>query len=293
MQKSSKLGFSLIELSVVILVIGVLVTGITKGSRILSEAKLKSAQSLTINSPVVGVGGLLFWLETTLQKSLQNSSGSFQIADGDNILNWNDINPKTNNPYVATEGTMQPIYKLNGIGGLPTLFFDAALDATTGDTLTVTNDGKLNSSETTLFIVTEALQITSTWGTPFSIRGPGFTGFNIYKQNSNANWHLWSGTGAAWRQGQASIPIQFSAPIIITIEIYSNIENIYKNGNLFDGDVSTFVPAASTTNLSIGSNYSGLFFDGYISEIILFDKRLTSSDKSSVHSYLKQKYGIN
>ncbi|MCE3255904.1 MAG: hypothetical protein K0R25_1398 [Rickettsiaceae bacterium] len=62
-QNKPKLAFSLIELSVVILVIGILVVGITKGMSIMRSAKLQSAQSLTQSSPVALIDGLKLWLE--------------------------------------------------------------------------------------------------------------------------------------------------------------------------------------------------------------------------------------
>ncbi len=69
----NKLGFSLIELSIVILVIGILVIGITKGSRIIRESKLKSAQALTMSSPVASMSNIVMWLESTSEKSFANS----------------------------------------------------------------------------------------------------------------------------------------------------------------------------------------------------------------------------
>ena len=65
MKNHSKLAFSLIELSVVILIIGILVLGVTQGSRMMYEAKLKSAISLTQSSPVISMENLVLWLEPT------------------------------------------------------------------------------------------------------------------------------------------------------------------------------------------------------------------------------------
>ena len=64
MNKNNK-AFSLIELSIVILVISLLVVGVTKGSRLMSEAKLKSAQALTSSSPVNAMTGVVLWLDAT------------------------------------------------------------------------------------------------------------------------------------------------------------------------------------------------------------------------------------
>jgi prepilin-type N-terminal cleavage/methylation domain-containing protein len=45
-------AFSLIELSIVILVIGLLIAGAIQGSKMISKAALSSARTLTESSPV-------------------------------------------------------------------------------------------------------------------------------------------------------------------------------------------------------------------------------------------------
>ncbi len=60
MQKNYN-AFSLIELSIVILIIGILVAGVTKGSTLYQKIKLSSARSVTNNSPVAYISGLSVW----------------------------------------------------------------------------------------------------------------------------------------------------------------------------------------------------------------------------------------
>ena len=62
-------AFSLIELSIVILIIGILVAGVTQSSRLIREFKLTTAKNLTRNSPVSSIKGLYFWFETTSESS--------------------------------------------------------------------------------------------------------------------------------------------------------------------------------------------------------------------------------
>jgi len=122
MTKKIKLGFSLTELSIVILVIGILVIGITKGSQIISAAKLKSAQSLTINSPAASVSGLFFWLDSVSDKSFDTD-----INDGDLISNWYDINPQSTLKTNFTQSdSARPTYRSSGINGLPSVEFDGS-----------------------------------------------------------------------------------------------------------------------------------------------------------------------
>ena len=107
MKKSSNLkAFSLIELSVVILIIGVLVLGVTQGSRMMREAKLTSARSLTTSSPVASIEGLAMWLEATSEKSFKSSEAvNTAIGSTGTITDWYDINPQTTSPNNANQAT--------------------------------------------------------------------------------------------------------------------------------------------------------------------------------------------
>lgn len=290
-----KLGFSLIELSVVILVIGILVIGITQGSRILSESKIKSGRSLTQSSPVASTEGLALWLETTNEKSLQNSQNSYNIADGNNIKNWTDISPTISSHLVATESTDMPIYKRNGIGGLPTLFFDAASDASSGDDLVINYTQDLNTSNFTLFIVTQPLQQTTSWGTVVMSRnspGGGQYGYNLYKNNANTNWQFWLGSTSAWNI-VSSATLAFNKPMIFDLYRNNTESRLYRNSILENTVVSNF-----TTNpnqpFAIGkmSDSNTLYYDGYISEIIYFKRALKNSERTAIENYLSQKYSI-
>ncbi len=291
MQKSSKFGFSLIELSVVILVIGILVIGITQGSRMIAASKLKSAQSLTQSSPVNSIEGVVLWLEPTSETSLQNSSNSYNVSDNDNIKNWNDINQGTKK-FVATESTNMPIYKKDGIGNLPTLFFDAATNGASGDILTINYDASLNSDTFTIFIVTEPLEATTNWGTVIMTRNwnAPTRGYNIYKNNSNTNWEIWNSGSSP-----LTTPVTFSKPVILTVHRHSSTISLYQNSTLKDSNANTTFARNPDNNFTIGSSNSGtptFYYDGYISEIIVFNCALKQTEITSVEQYLSQKYSI-
>jgi prepilin-type N-terminal cleavage/methylation domain-containing protein len=247
-QQQPKLGFSLIELSVVILVIGILVIGVTQGSRIMAESKLKSARGLTQGSPVSSTEGLTLWLETTMEKSLQNSGDAYNLGDGENVKNWNDINPTNSSPLVATESTNMPVYQKAGIGNLPTLFFDAASDSTSGDMLTVSFTPLVNSQNFTLFVVTKALEQTTSWGAVIMSRDAFVSGdrkgYNFYKDNVNADWEFWGGNLSSWHQISAAL--SFNQPYIFSLNRDSANYRLYQNGVL-----KNTTTAAYTANTSL------------------------------------------
>ncbi|MBM3580237.1 MAG: prepilin-type N-terminal cleavage/methylation domain-containing protein [Alphaproteobacteria bacterium] len=162
-------AFSLIELSIVLLIVGIIIAGITQSSRLVRQSKLKSAQNFTQSSPVNSMKGLSVWFETS-----QESSFPAGRDDGEAIVQWNDINPQTMAKLyavpasgVTTTGDSAKIsYRSDGINGLPSINF--AGSATTAGVLA------LSSSTTTL---TNAAIITNADPNNAS----AFTAFMVYK----------------------------------------------------------------------------------------------------------------
>ena len=72
MKNFHKKAFSLVELSMVILVIGILIAGISQGIDLYQDMRLATARSLTQNSRVGRIDNLELWLETTTEKSFDN-----------------------------------------------------------------------------------------------------------------------------------------------------------------------------------------------------------------------------
>ncbi len=99
-------AFSLIEISIVILIIGILVAGVTQSSRLISQAKLSGAKSMTQSAPVSSIKNLALWIESTSDASFQSSD----LDDGTAITTWNDINPQATLKASFTV-TNSPIYK--------------------------------------------------------------------------------------------------------------------------------------------------------------------------------------
>lgn len=82
-------AFSLMEVSIVIVVIGILVAGVNQGLGLFYKTKIKSAQALTKGSRVNNIKGLIVWYEPTLDESFISS----ETNNGSTISQWNDVNP--------------------------------------------------------------------------------------------------------------------------------------------------------------------------------------------------------
>lgn len=94
-------AFSLIELSIVILVIGILIAGITQSSRLVKQVRIRTAQTLTQSSPVNSIKDLAVWFEPTMESSFADS----ETQNNSTITNWYDINSHSSIKNNATQDT--------------------------------------------------------------------------------------------------------------------------------------------------------------------------------------------
>jgi prepilin-type N-terminal cleavage/methylation domain-containing protein len=146
-KKIRRNAFSLIELSIVILIVGILVAGVTQSSSLVRKFRLNTAIQMTKNSPVPSINNLAMWLETTGENSFINSSGSKNISDGDSIQTWVDSNPQSISKILVTQTATdrRPTFAENVINGIPVVRFSEDFFATT-----LANSG---SADMTVFIV--------------------------------------------------------------------------------------------------------------------------------------------
>ena len=94
-------AFTLIELSVIILIIGIMIAGTFIGTRIIAKSRLAAAESLARSSPVPGIKDNMLWLETSLSASIDSS----QASDGAAVTSWYDQSSNAAKPLVVAVGT--------------------------------------------------------------------------------------------------------------------------------------------------------------------------------------------
>jgi prepilin-type N-terminal cleavage/methylation domain-containing protein len=306
--KNHKTAFSLLEISIVIAVIGLLIAGITAGLKIVENSKLKTARALSQSSVVNGLSGLVFWLDATAEGVIVNSDDSYKVSDGNRIKTIRDNNPGSIN-FTLSEATSGggPTYAKNGIGGLPSLYFNGSADTETGDCLTMPFSKKLDPLNFTLFFVTKPMvSISSSIASIYSnILPSGSTGGLKVFQYSSGDFY-WTFRLRSLAGNSSTVnAVNIGDPTVLTVthneppSSSTLVNKLHQKGNLAFNDNSRYhninEAPESGENIQIGCCYIASFtqfYNGYISEIILFNRALPDEDRIEVEKYLMKKYNI-
>ena len=304
MKKNS--AFSLIELSIVILVIGILVAGVTESRGLIIKFRLSSARSLTSSSPVNSMKDLILWLDATSASSVNDSLG-----DGDLVDKWSNISSQQSSKtdFIQSQVSYKPTYKINGINGIPTLsfltddyltssasvshspsysvfiVFNISSDATAddmeimnlySDVDTNNNNGNSDGSATALEIQTGGNSIRSVFRSSVGKTG-GDDNFSTQTIKPQKNYIMSYSRNFA------------SKNVSLWINNEAFISAVATNGDNF-AKTNLFWVIGKLNDKQAGVNARN--FNGQISEIIIFDRALMKDEIDDVEKYLSKKYSI-
>jgi prepilin-type N-terminal cleavage/methylation domain-containing protein len=148
MKKHLTRAFSLLEISLVIVIIGILIAGISTGIDLFYDSKLATAQSLTKSAPVRRIEGLFTWIEATSPESFTTTP-----KDGDSIGLIKDLGFKMEKVNFVQTGNdnLKPIYKSRNLNDLPALYFDGSNDFLVSEKSYTSNI--FSSNQITIFAV--------------------------------------------------------------------------------------------------------------------------------------------
>lgn len=280
-------AFSMVELSIVILVIGIVIAGIASGSILLAKVRLSNAKTLTQSSPVSAIENLVGWWEPTLDESFEAQ----EAEHGNTISVWHDINPQTANKKDATQTSstsQRPTYAIDSNLDLPMLsFYNDYLSLPDGTV-------PYGNSPYTVFLVSKVSQ-SCTCGVlgsgAYSSGGTNKT--NAFRYASTYFRHYWWGNDMdVYGSGELS---NYNVLRIFTIT-YDNTSGVgrkfYINGTLSGTKTSTSRNSTASSN-TIGVTKGSEYLRGSIAEIIIFDRDLDDDERESIESYLGQKWDID
>ena len=283
MKKSSS-AFSLIEVSLVVLIISLIAAGILTTTNLIKKSSLQTAQVLTKSSPVNDISNLVAWFETSLDSSFIGNEKS----DGSAISTWYDNNPNAASKNNATQSTSnnRPTFTANIFNnGIPGLKFDGS-----NHTLPFDGSSLINSSYS-IFIVE---QKTSNKNLNCVIGGSA--------SSVNTNLHLCYAADDKIQFGHYNNNLDYQNSVLSysspKTRMHSLIFNIavgkkyWLNGG--SGATASNTQTAAITSFD-GSNigsYLVNIYEGNIAEIIIFNRALTNEERRSIESYLGKKYNL-
>jgi prepilin-type N-terminal cleavage/methylation domain-containing protein len=234
------------------------------------------------------IWGIQLWLDADATDTI--------TKDGSNkVSQWND---RSGNENHATQWTSneQPTYLSEGINYKPTLRFDG-----NSDWLAANGVADTFNSDFTMYLVSEL----ASWFTLIPVEvaaqrsaADGTAGVKSPQYNTNGTavsivWNLQNTSDDNdWRE----------VPLIYEMSTnYTELTSSFR----FNGSANTrwdrTVTQPSTVDLfSIGQEFDGVplsvpsnFYRGDISEVIIYNKILTASEKNKVNAYLGKKWWIN
>jgi len=319
-KKTSIRAFSFLELSLVILIIGVLISAFLGATDLSADAKLRHAKTLTQSSPVLGITKLALWFDATSDQSFLTS----EAVDGALVSRWNNLNPSasdtiylSNNPATANDN---PSYRESCINGLPCLYFGVDPVTLVGaDLMTLSKSLGLRTKSVSVFVVFTGAENANN-GSYYRLLNSDVNA-SIQKAGSISNqdrgqFFLDGFPGGYFTdyffmpQPFSGVPRQASCDdncilnpkqtyLYVMVDDGADVNSVaqYLNGTqLGTSNISGIASSLKSLGVvEIGAVFSRDSYESYqgnIGEIMIFAKALSSAERKSVEQYLSKKWGI-
>lgn len=235
-----------------------------------------AASVATAQSPGGVSSGLTVWLKP-------DASGITPIADGSTVDNWNDASGLANHATQTTAAN-RPLYYNNVFNGNPALAFSA------NRFLNIDFSEITNSNYTIITVSKRTQSIGSILSILGTVSGQGLTllypSSTVARQRQFGNWV------------SATIPAYSVNELPCIMACRFNTTSGKRLWRIYDGvNVSRIgsntTQSASTGQGRIGRGESTDYFNGYIAEVIAYNRVLTTAELLQIHTYLCVKYGLS
>jgi len=275
MQKIYQKAFSLLEIAVIFVIIGLIAYGIMFGNAVVDRARVikmrdqtKSFSSSSFNK------NLAFWIEPSMPNAYKVSdSGIITVTD-------RAVFDGKKTDVEAPSSAGSPVYTSGVINGLPAFYFDGTNDYLQNDSV-----GILTSKVHTVFFVILADSVASS----DTVYGFNNGSSDIEVMNANASSITVTTSGGS--------PVLYSGTVgnlalVGAFTTNGSTFTFYKNGTSSYSSSNSTLPAFSNS-FYVGREAGGDYFKGYIGELLIYDKALSNSERQEVETYLMAKWKIS
>ena len=250
---------------------------------------LNADGTVTVNSSLLASGSYFTFARMITGPNGVNDGVTFWLRADDGSSNgsqWNDFSNYGNNALQSVVSS-QPITDARGLNFNYSFVFDG-----TGDFLDITT-ARVDPSTSTVFAVASG----SGYDSPRELIGSGAVGGSQGMEFRLDVGRMTYLENAAQVLGGNGLRVHLPGKPYVFSATQTNATNgirLFQNYAFDNQGTSALAP--NTTNLiSIGSRTTagrGLFWQGNISEAIVYNRVLSDAERQSVDSYLSLKYGI-
>lgn len=294
-------AFSLVELAIVILIIGIAIAGITSASRLVYQFRVNSARSLSVASAVNSISGLLAWFDATAVASFSD----LEADDGASITNWSDVNPQQPFKHKLTQlsPVNKPVYVAKGLSvGIPVVEFSST-PTVVQKMFTVDNLDLVGNPSFTIFVVASATNNSIAYSRLFSIGQAGAfecTQFDLsYWGKNTGNLRFFGGhkTFSMLSSNMLSLFRVVRDSVSGASTVNGSSTALYFNGvmkvvgNRVNNDCTPYLaPGPFALNPDVPPSSTDWKFQ--VGEIIIFNRLLKRDEVEDIESYLSRKWSI-
>ena len=279
-------GFTLLELAVVLMLIGIIVGGVMQGANLITSSRLASARSLTSKAPIGNISGLVAWYES----SSKNSFLATQAIDSASISEWSDISPSS---IINKKNKLTKTPNTNVTFGIASINKIPALNFKNNEKISLNNfyQGSLNRA--TICVVFRPNFTPSS--NPAVLVDSYFNQnqFSLAIKNNAINLNAGIDVNTSTASNSANF---INGRDYVICGIFNNSQSgAYVNNALILAGGGNISAGTNVMNgLTIGSDRNGSnAFNGLISEVIIFNRPLKLQERRDVMIYLAKKYRIN
>lgn len=245
------------------------------GSAVISTTGIGSASLSSSDASLPVTDSLILWLDATDASTITKDVS-------ERVSQWDDKSSEGND---VTQGTTieQPAFTASAIGGKPALRF-------AGNDFLVSaayNSGTI-SQPNTAFVVINTVSASSNDKLFDGIDGSNRHVIQVIGSGDPDDMHLFAGIVIS--TGGGATPLD--TDLVISGIFNGASSELFVNGT---SEASGNAGSQSMAGIVVGSAFSQTgvdSYDGYIGELLMYDKLLSTSERQAVESYLTTKWNI-